>query len=64
MPSIAKGTCIYLKNKSPHSPSLLFSQMIRVMKITTFILFVFCLKVSATANAQQITLSQKNVYIE
>lgn len=64
MPSIAKGTCIYLNNKSPHSPSLLFSQMIRVMKITTFILFVFCLKVSATANAQQITLSQKNVSIE
>lgn len=64
MPLIAKGVCIYLNNKSPHSPSFLFSQMIRVMKIITFILFVFCLKVSATATAQEITLSQKNVSLE
>ncbi len=30
----------------------------------TFILFVACLKVSATANGQQITISQKNVPLE
>ncbi|MDI9363854.1 MAG: TonB-dependent receptor [Flavobacterium sp.] len=34
------------------------------MKITTFILLVACLKVSANASAQQVTLSQKNVSIE
>lgn len=64
MQKIARGMRIYYVNKSTHSPSLLFSQIIKVMKITTLILFVACLKVSATANGQQVTLSQKNVSLE
>jgi len=64
MLSIAKGRRIYCKNKTPNSLSLLDSQIVKVMKITTFILLVACLKVSASATAQQVTLSQKNVSIE
>lgn len=64
MLSIAKRRRVYCKNKSSNSLSFLDSQIIKVMKISVVIMLAMCLKVSATATAQQVTLSQKNVSIE